>query len=81
MLSSIFYIGFISNKWLFLKVSDSSERLYKQDYLKGFEGFINSILSNPKNISESVIRCPSSVINSILSNPKNILKGLRVCEW
>jgi hypothetical protein len=36
---------------------DFSKRLYRQDYLKGVEGFINFLLSNLKNINESEIRC------------------------
>ena len=36
---------------------DFSKRLYRQDYLKGVEGFINFLLSNLNNINESEIRC------------------------
>jgi hypothetical protein len=37
---------------------DFSKRLYRQDYLKGVEGFIIFLLSKPKNISANEIRCP-----------------------
>jgi hypothetical protein len=40
--------------WMY---QDSSEGLYRQDYLQGVEGFINFILFKPKNINVSEIRC------------------------
>jgi len=36
---------------------DFSKRLYRQDYLKGVESFINFLLSNLKNINDSENRC------------------------
>jgi hypothetical protein len=35
----------------------SPQRLYREDYCKGVESFINFALSNPKNISGGRIRC------------------------
>jgi len=40
--------------WIY---QNSCKRLYRQDYLKRVEGFINFILFNWKNISEGKIRC------------------------
>jgi hypothetical protein len=46
----MFYIDFISNEWSFLKVLWVKWMLYRQDFLKNVEDFINIVFSNPKNI-------------------------------
>jgi len=40
--------------WIY---QNSCKRLYRQNYLKKVEGFINFILLDWKNISEGKIRC------------------------
>jgi len=37
---------------------DSPQELYRENYCKMVEGFINFALLNPKNIGEDKIRCP-----------------------
>jgi len=41
------------HSWMY---RDSLEMLYKMDYCNGVEGFINYILSNPRNVSGDGIR-------------------------
>ena len=61
--SSIFNISFISNGLLFLydrfwMYRNSPQELYREDYCKEIQDFINFILSNLNNISGGGIRCP-----------------------
>jgi hypothetical protein len=42
------------HSWMY---RDSLEMLYRMDYCNGVEGFINYILSNPRNVSGDGIRC------------------------
>jgi hypothetical protein len=43
-----------NRSWMYL---DSPQGLYREDYSRGVEGFIDFSLSNPKNISEGKIKC------------------------
>jgi len=40
--------------WMYL---DSPQGLYREDYSRGVEGFIDFSLSNSKNISEGKVKC------------------------
>ena len=43
-----------NRSWMYL---DSPQGLYREDYSRGVEGFIDFSLSNPKNITEEKIKC------------------------
>jgi hypothetical protein len=59
MLSSLFYIGLIKviddHSWMY---RDSPQGLRNLDYCNVVQGFINYAISNPRNVSESGIKCP-----------------------
>jgi hypothetical protein len=58
MLSSIFYIGLIyvmdDHSWMY---QDLHEELCKMDYCNEVQGFLNYVISNPKNISRYFCCC------------------------
>ena len=59
MLSSLFYISLIEvmddHSWMY---RDSPQGLRSLDYCNVVQGFINYAISNPRNVSESGIKCP-----------------------
>ena len=59
MLSSLFYTGLIEvmddRSW---KYQDSPQGLRRMNYCNEVQGFINYVISNPRNISGDGIRCP-----------------------
>jgi hypothetical protein len=58
-LLSIFYIGFLSNEWLFFGcIKIRPKGCIRKIIVKGLRVFINFSLSNPENISGDKIRCP-----------------------
>jgi hypothetical protein len=57
MLSSLFYIDLIQvmddRSWM---LRDSPQGLWRMEYCNEVQGFINYVLSNPRNISEGGIQ-------------------------
>jgi len=59
MLPSLFYIGLIEvmndRSWMYQYLPKGVRRM---DYNSEVQGFINYIISNPRNINRDSIRCP-----------------------